>query len=373
MVQKDYYDILSVAKSATGADIKSAYRKIALESHPDRNPDDPKAEKRFKEASEAYQVLSDPERRRIYDAYGHDGLKGQGYQGFSNFEDVFSSMGGIFEEFFNFGGGRRRSGPRRGADLRHDLELDFEEAVFGITKNIDIERYVTCERCHGSRMEPDTSAATCPTCGGTGQVRRNQGFFTLTTTCPHCRGAGQIIQHPCTECSGDGKVIDTSEVTVNIPAGVEDGNRLRVSGKGEVGDRSGPPGDLYIFLSVLPHDFFRRRDNDLVAELPLDFCQATLGAEVEVPTLDGTVKVKVPRGTQPGTAIKLSGKGVPYVQGYGRGDLVFLANVEIPRKLSKHQEELLREFSACTSDNGRRVGEKKKENWLDRIKHIALG
>lgn len=377
MVRSDYYEILGVPRDAGDATVKSAYRKIALQSHPDRNPDDPVAEKRFKEASEAYQVLSDPEKRRVYDAYGHDGLKGQGFNGFSNFEDIFSSMGGIFEEFFSFGGGRRRSGPRRGADLRLDFELEFEESVFGATKDVEVKRYVACTRCGGNRMEPGTDAVTCPTCGGSGQVRRNQGFFTLTTTCPHCRGAGRIIQQPCRECNGTGQETETSSVTVNIPAGVEDGNRLRVAGKGEVGEHGGPPGDLYIVLNVQPHDFFERRGNDLLAELPITFCQAALGAEVEIPTLDDTITVKIPRGTQPGQAIKIPKKGVPFVQGYGRGDLVFLVNVEIPKKLTSQQEQLLRDFANCASDNGRRASlrgkKKKKESWLDRIKDIALG
>jgi molecular chaperone DnaJ len=376
MVRKDYYEILQVSRDADAAQVKSAYRKIALESHPDRNPDNPEAERRFKEASEAYQVLADADKRRVYDTYGHDGLRGQGFEGFSNFEDVFSSMGGIFEELFGFGGGRRRSGPRRGADLRYDLDLDFEEAVFGVTKDIEVERYVVCSRCDGTRMEPDTQAVACPTCGGSGQVRRSQGFFTLTTTCPHCRGNGQIIQQPCKTCNGAGKEVDTNDVSVNIPAGVEDGNRLRVASKGEVGERNGPAGDLYIFLHVQPHDFFQRRGNDLVAELPISFCQAALGAEIEVPTLDGSTTLKIPRGTQPGETIKVAGKGVPFVQGYGRGDMFFLANVEIPKKITKKQEELLREFATCAGDNGRKVqpkSKKKKESWLDRIRDIALG
>jgi molecular chaperone DnaJ len=373
MVRKDYYEILGVARAAGDGEIKKAYRKIALECHPDRNPESPEAEKRFKEASEAYQVLSDPEKRRIYDTYGHDGLKGQGFTGFSNFEDIFASMGGIFEEFFNFGGGRRRQGPRRGADLRYDLEIDFEEAVFGAAKSFEISQYVQCSRCQGSTMEPGTSAVTCPSCGGAGEVRRSQGFFMLTTTCPHCRGAGRIVQQPCRTCSGKGKVLETSEVKVNIPAGVEDGNQLRISGRGEPGGNNGATGDLYVFLRVREHDFFQRRGNDLVAELPVSFCQATLGATIEAPTLDGQVNVKIPRGTQHGQTIRVAGKGVPHVRGYGRGDLLFVATVEVPRQLTKEQEDLLRQFAACDeAAKPAKAKTKKKESWIDKIKALAL-
>jgi molecular chaperone DnaJ len=374
MVRKDYYEILGLGRDAGDADIKKAYRKIALESHPDRNPDNPEAERRFKEASEAYQVLSDPEKRRVYDTYGHDGLRGTGFTGFSSFEDIFASMGGIFEEFFNFGGSRRRSGSRRGADLRYDLEIDFEEAVFGASKSVELSRYVACSRCRGSKMEPGTNAVTCPTCGGVGEVRRSQGFFTLTTTCHHCRGAGRIIQQPCRTCHGAGKELQNTEVKVNIPAGVENGNQLRLSGHGEPGEQNGPMGDLYIFLTVRPHEFFERRGNDLVAELPISFWQAALGATIEVPTLDGAVNVKVPRGTQPGSTIRVAGKGVPHLHGYGRGDLLFLVNVEVPKHLTKEQENLLRQLAA--SENGARPARgksKKKETWLDKIKSLALG
>lgn len=374
MINKDYYEILGLSRGAADAEVKKAYRKIALESHPDRNPDNPEAERRFKEASEAYQVLSDPEKRRIYDTYGHDGLKGQGFTGFSSFEDIFSSMGGIFEEFFNFGGGRRRSGPRRGADLRYDLELEFEEAVFGATKEIEIGHHAVCKHCNGTKMEPGSSAVTCPTCGGVGEVRRSQGFFTLTTTCPHCRGAGRIIQNPCRECRGSGTQLENSKTTINIPAGVEDGNQLRLPGKGEAGETSAQPGDLFIVLHVKPHDFFQRRNYDLIAELPISFCHAALGATIEVPTLDGNVNLKIPKGTQPGHPLKVPGKGVPHLHGYGRGDLVFIVNVEIPRHLTKEQEDLLRQLAACEeSARKTKSKSKKKESWFDKIKDIALG
>jgi len=375
MVRKDYYEILGVPRSAGDDEIKKSYRQIALKCHPDRNPNNPEAEKKFKEASEAYQVLSDPEKRRTYDAYGHDGLRGSGFSGFSSFEDIFSSMGGIFEEFFGFGG-RRRSGASRGHDLRYDMEIDFEEAVFGVTKNVDVERYEPCIQCKGTGLEPGHSAATCPTCGGHGQVRRSQGFFTLTTTCPHCNGAGRLITHPCKNCRGTGKSLEKAAITINIPAGVEDGNQLRIAGKGEPGERNGTAGDLYVFLHVRPHDFFERRGNDLVAELPVSFCQATLGATVSVPTLEGEAQVAIPRGTQPGAVLRVSGKGVPNVRGYGRGDILLRVQVHIPTHLTTRQAELLHEFNLCeTSETHKKKRDKKnkKESWLDKIKQLALG
>ncbi len=378
MVRKDYYEILGVPRDASDADIKKAYRQIALKFHPDRNPDNPQAEKTFKEASEAYQVLSDPEKRRTYDAYGHDGLRGSGFSGFSSFEDIFSSMGGIFEEFFGFGGGggRRRSSARRGHDLRYDQEIDFEEAVFGVAKTIEIERHEPCVHCKGTGVEPGHAASPCPTCGGHGQVRRSQGFFTLTTTCPHCNGAGRVITNPCKNCHGTGKSLEKVTVNVNIPAGVEDGTQVRVPGKGEPGENNGTAGDLYIFLHVRPHDFFERRGNDLLAELPISFCQAALGATVSVPTLEGEIKVNIPRGTQPGSIIKVAGKGVPNVRGYGRGDILFLVQVRVPTHLSARQVELLRDFDSCESPETpkkKREKKSKKDSWLDRIKQLALG
>jgi len=375
MVRRDYYEILGIAREADDATIKKAYRRLALEHHPDRNPDNPEAEKAFKEASEAYQVLSDPEKKRIYDNYGHDGLKGQGFSGFTNFEDIFSSMGGIFEEFFGFSSNRRRGGPRRGSDLRYDLSISFEEAVFGTTQTLNLQRYEPCVYCQGTGIEPGTNAVSCPTCGGVGQVRRSQGFFTLTTTCPHCNGSGRIIQTPCKTCSGRGKTLENVSITVNIPAGVEDGNQLRVSGKGEPGAANGPSGDLYVFIRVEPHDYFTRRSNDLYAELPISFCQAALGATLEVPTLDGDAKVRIPKGTQPGNVIRVPGKGVPHIRGYGRGDILLHVNVEVPKKLTKQQEDLLREFAACETPPLKSKKEKKDGGvkWYEKIKNIALG
>jgi len=375
MVRQDYYEILGVPRDADDKTIKSAYRKIALQNHPDRNPNNPEAEKRFKEASEAYQVLSDPEKRRIYDNYGHDGLKGQGFSGFSSFEDIFSSMGGIFEEFFNFGGGRRRSGPRRGRDLQYELTIDFEEAVFGASKTFDVERFEPCVHCKATGIEPGSTAATCPTCQGHGQVRRSQGFFTLTTTCPHCGGSGRVIKDPCKACKGQGKTLEKTQVSINIPAGVEQGNQLRIAGKGEPGDANGPAGDLYIFLNVEEHEFFQRRGNDLIAQLPISFCQAALGSTISVPTLDGENKLQIPKATQPGDILRIPGKGVPHVRGYGRGDLLMQVQVEVPRHLNKRQKELLMEFAGCETANkpGKKSKKEQKESWFDKIKQLALG
>lgn len=344
--KKDYYEVLGVSRDASEEEIKKAYRRLALKYHPDRNPGDRTAEERFKEASEAYQVLSDPERRSRYDRFGHAAFdQGGGFGGFdfsSSFEDIFSDL---FGDFF----GTRRSGQRRrgqrGDDLRYDLEVSFDEAAFGTEKKIKVPRTVTCDTCQGSRTAPGTRAEVCSACRGSGQVRFQQGFFSIAKTCGQCNGAGTIISSPCSACRGHGYVRRTRTINVRIPPGVDTGSRLKLRGEGETGINGGPPGDLYVVINVRPHPFFSREGNDVVCETPISFTQAALGAEIEVPTLDGKVKVTIKPGTQSGAVLRLKGKGVPDVRGYGRGDHLLKIVVETPRKLTPRQRELLEEFA----------------------------
>lgn len=368
---RDYYDILGVPRGADAAQIKKAYRELAVKYHPDRNPDNPEAETRFKEASEAYQVLSDPEKRQTYDRFGHDGLRGQGYQGFNDYNDIFSSMGSIFEEIFGMGGRRsgRRDGPARGDDLRFDLEVPFEEAAFGAEKRLEVPKLAACLECHGSGATPGSSPIACPLCHGAGQVRRTQGFFSIATTCPNCGGAGRVIKDPCTTCGGQGRVTEKAHVSVRIPAGVEDGMRLRVSGKGEDGVRGGPAGDLYVFIHVKPHEFFQRHEDNVVVEVPIMLHEAALGASLAVPTLDGDVTLAVPSGSQHDDIVKIRGKGIPHLRGYGRGDQLCVLKIRIPKKLNKKQKELLEEFGRIEAGKKPDV----LETLLDRIKHFAIG
>jgi len=350
MIDKDYYEILGVTRSATQEEIKKAYRKMALKYHPDRNPDNKEAEEKFKEASEAYEVLSDPEKRQIYDQFGHEGLRGTGFTGFRGFEDIFSSFGDIFGDFFGFGG-RPRSGPIRGDDLRYDLEISFEEAAFGKEVELEIPRTVKCEACGGSGAKPGTRPIPCPACGGRGQVTRSQGFFSISTTCPTCQGTGQIIPEPCSACQGTGRVKQKRKVSLKIPAGVDTGSRLRLRGEGEAGGRGGPPGDLYVVIHVTPHESFERNGDDIFCKIPISFTTASLGGKIEVPTLDGSETIQIKRGTQSGEVFRLKGKGFPRLQGYGRGDEIIQVTVSVPKKLTKRQEELLREFAAIEGDN----------------------
>jgi len=369
MVKKDYYEILGVPRDADLAAIKKAYRDIAIKYHPDRNPGDAKAEEFFKEASEAYQVLSDSDKRRTYDRFGHEGLRGAGYQGFSGFEDIFSSMGSIFEEIFGFSmGGRRRNGPARGSDLRYDLELKFEEAAFGVEKRIEVPRYANCLECHGTGIAKGKQPVVCPACQGSGQIRRTQGFFSISTPCGTCGGAGRIIKDPCLKCKGEGRIIEKIHVQVRIPPGVETGSRLRVPGKGEEGEKGGPPGDLYVFVQILLHEIFSREGNDVIIGINISIIEATLGTEVEIPTLDGMHKLTIPHGTQHGKIIKIKGKGIPHIRGYGRGDQLVEVKVRVPTNLTKRQEELLREFASI---EGKKI--KKPETILDKIKNFAAG
>ncbi len=343
--KRDYYEILGVSHEASDADLKKAYRKLALQFHPDRNPGDQAAEEKFKEAAEAYDVLTDAQKRRIYDQYGHQGLEGQGFSGFSGFEDIFSSFGDIFEDFFGFGGGRRsRSRTQRGADLRYDLQLSFMDAAFGTETEIHLEKLDVCEACQGNGCEPGTQPEACSYCGGSGQVSRSQGFFTVRTTCPHCRGNGQMITHPCPGCRGSGQIQTSKTVSVKIPAGVDTGSRLRLTGEGEAGRNGGPRGDLYVFIHVEAHDFFERDNTSIICRVPVSFIQATLGASIKVPTLDGERKLKIPKGTQYGDVFRFDGEGIPSLRSGRRGDQIIQVIIKTPTGISKKQETLLKEF-----------------------------
>ncbi|MDO9262768.1 MAG: molecular chaperone DnaJ, partial [Desulfosalsimonadaceae bacterium] len=297
--KRDYYEILGVRRDADAGEMKSAYRKIALKYHPDRNPGDKQAEDQFKEAAEAYSVLSDPQKRQVYDQFGHRGLEGMGGGSSGGFDDVFSSFGDIFEDFFGFRTGRSaRNTAQRGSDLRYDLTIDFMEAAFGIETEISIEKYETCPTCEGSGAKPGTYPETCSQCRGTGQVVRSQGFFSVKSACPSCRGTGQVIKDPCPQCRGLKRIIINKKVSLKIPAGVDNGSKLRLTGEGEPGTRGGPPGDLYVFLSVKPHEFFKRNGTDVICSVELSFVQAALGGEITVPTLTGEETLKIPKGTQ---------------------------------------------------------------------------
>ncbi len=349
--KRDYYDVLGVNRSASESELKATYRKLALKFHPDRNPGDKEAEDQFKEAAEAYEVLRDPQKRAIYDQYGHAGLEGSGFSGFGGFEDIFSSFSDIFEDFFGFGSrGRARTRVQRGADLRYDMQLDFMDAVFGTETEINVNKRELCPACEGSRCEPGTGPETCRQCGGAGQVSRNQGFFTVRTTCPVCRGEGQAVTHPCGGCGGEGQVIVSKKVSVKIPAGVDNGSRLRLTGEGEPGLYGGPSGDLYVFIYVESHEFFVRQDSDIICKIPISFIQAALGDKISVPTLNGNKKLQIPKGTQPGDVLTFAGEGVPSLRTGRRGDQLIQLDIRTPTHLSKKQESLLKEFSQLESN-----------------------
>ncbi|NLI80620.1 MAG: molecular chaperone DnaJ [Deltaproteobacteria bacterium] len=347
MGKRDYYEVLGVSRQAGEEEIKKAYRKLALQYHPDRNPGNKEAEEAFKEAAEAYEVLRDPQKRRIYDNYGHEGLQGAGFSGFSGFEDIFSSFGDIFQEFFSFGFGgssRQRTSARPGGDLIYDLTVSFEEAVFGTEKEIEVQTLITCEKCEGSGAEPGTKESVCPMCQGSGQVVQSQGFFRISTTCARCQGTGNVLTSPCSACRGQGRVKSKRRVQVRVPAGVDTGTRLRLRGEGESGYRGGFAGDLYVRISVQPHDFFERDGDNLFAKVPISFVQAILGDRVEVPTLEGSKSLQIEPGTQPGAVVRFTGEGVPRLRSRGRGDLFIEIDVKIPKTITQRQEELLREF-----------------------------
>ncbi len=357
MSKRDYYEILGVTKTASEQEIKSAYRKLALTYHPDRNPGDRAAEDKFKEAAEAYSVLADADKRHMYDRFGHAGLGGAATSGFdpsvfTGFEDILGGLGDIFgfSDVFG-GGGRRRAGPRRGADLRYDLEISFEESARDFETSIQIPRQENCETCKGTGAAEGSSPTTCPQCRGRGQLQYQQGFFTVARTCGQCRGSGSIIAKPCPTCRGAGRVQKERKLTVRIPAGIATGQRLRISGEGEAGVAGGPRGDLYVVIQVQEHPFFRRDGNDLYCEVPLNFTTLALGGDIRVPTLEGEEPFTVPAGTQTGTSFRIRGKGMPDVGGRGRGDLLVTVRVTTPKKLSKEQRKLLEQLATTLPDD----------------------
>jgi len=361
----DYYELLGVSRDASADELKKAYRKLAVKYHPDKNPGDATAEAKFKEISEAYDILKDEEKRAAYDRYGHAaftqggmGRAGGGGGGFAGHDpfDIFREAfgggggGGIFEEFFGGGAGRSSGGATHGSDLRYDLEITLEEAAKGTEKEIRYRRPVTCSKCNGSGAEPGSKKITCPTCGGAGQVTSNRGFISFRQVCPQCHGSGQIIEKPCTSCHGEGRVMDSSTVKVRIPAGVATGSKLRSAGKGEAGQMGGQAGDLYIVIHVKEHELFERRDNDLFCEVPIKFTLAALGGSIDVPTLFGKGSLKIPPGTQTGTTFRLREQGIPALRGGRKGDLLIRVQVEVPTKLNSEQKTKLEEFAEACGD-----------------------
>jgi molecular chaperone DnaJ len=374
MAKRDYYEVLGVSREAGEADLKKAYRRLAMKLHPDRNPDDPKAEVAFKEAKEAYEVLSDAQKRAVYDQHGHAGVEaasqggGRGGPGF-NPGDAF---GDIFGDVFGdiFGGGRRgRSTVFRGADLRYELSLTLEQAVFGDTINLTLPTLVNCETCSGSGAKPGTRPVTCKTCEGAGQVRMAQGFFSIQQTCPTCRGTGQQIEQPCGSCQGRGRVQKNKTLAVKVPAGVDNGDRIRLTGEGEAGQNGGPPGDLYVEIRTQPHDIFEREGADLSCAIPVNFAVAALGGAVQVPTLDGEVTLKIPAETQSGRVFRLRGKGVRPVRGSGPGDLFCRVEVETPVNLTGEQKRLLEAFNEALVAGGDRHRPRSR-TWLDGVRRF---
>lgn len=349
--KRDFYDILGVAKSASGDEIKKAYRQAALKFHPDRNPGDHQAEENFKEAAEAYEALSDPQKRQRYDQFGHAGLSGTGFHHYNDINDIFSSFGDIFEDFFGFSRSRRPQRSRRGADLSYELTISFEEACFGVEKKVEVTRREKCTTCHGRGHPEGTSPETCSHCRGSGQLGHSQGFFTVMVACTYCGGQGAILKHPCEDCRGQGLVRKTKPLKVKIPAGVDEGNRLVLNGEGEGGAQGGREGDLYVFIHVQPHAQFERREYDIYSRLEVPFTTALLGGEVSVATLDGSQTITIPRGAETGQTVTIRHAGVPHVRSERRGDHVVTVIVKIPKQLSKRQEELIQEFVSLTGKN----------------------
>jgi molecular chaperone DnaJ len=356
MSKRDYYEVLSVSRTCTEVELKAAFRKLAMQHHPDRNPGDSECEHKFKEINEAYDVLKDGDKRAAYDRFGHAAFEQGGMGGGPGFgADFGTTFADIFEGIFGMGGGRgggRSSGRERGSDLRYNMEIDLEEAFEGKTAQVRLPTSVTCEACSGSGAKPGTKPKPCATCGGVGKIRHAQGFFTLERTCPTCQGRGQVIDNPCSACSGAGRVMRERMLSVNIPAGVEDGTRIRLAGEGEAGLRGGPAGDLYIFLSLEPHEFFQRDGADLHCRVPISMVSAALGGEFEVPAIDGSkARVKVPPGTQTGRRFRLAAKGMPVLRAKQIGDMYVQVVVETPQNLTKKQRELLAEFEKLSSDH----------------------
>ena len=373
MAKRDYYEILGVAKNASADEVKKAYRRIAMKNHPDRNPDNKAAEDVFKEATEAYEVLSDKEKKAAYDQYGHAGVDpnagfggGQGGPGFGGFSDIF---GDVFGDIFG-GGGRGRGGPMRGSDLRYDMQLDLEDAVKGKTVQIRVPTLVNCKTCDGSGAKKGSTPTTCGTCGGHGQVRMSQGFIAVQQTCPTCRGRGQVISDPCGVCHGQGRVQESKTLSVKVPAGVDTGDRIRLAGEGEAGPEGGPPGDLYVQIHVREHSLFKREGRNLYCEVPISIVDAILGGEIEVPKLDGRVKLKIPPETQTDRVFRLRGKGVASVRGGGPGDLLCRVVLETPVNLNAEQKELLRQLQESL-EKGKHSP--KRASWFEGVKKFFDG
>ena len=370
--KRDYYDVLGVVRTSNDQEIKSAYRKLALQFHPDRNPGNKEAEEKFKEAAEAYSVLSDPQKRANYDRFGHAGVGGAAGAGFGGFDpNVFSDFSDILGDLFGFGdilgGGRRGARVQRGADLRYDLELTFEEAAFGTTTKIKVPRHETCAECGGSGAQKGSGPTTCNTCNGYGQVRFQQGFFSITRTCGQCHGSGQIIKNRCSSCHGDGRVVREKMLELKIPAGVDSGSKLRVNGEGDAGPKSGPSGDLYVVLNVQDHEFFERREHDLFCHIPVTFPQAALGAQILVPTLErGEENLTVPAGTQTGSTFRIKGRGISKRGGSARGDLYVMVDVVVPTKLTRDQRELLTKLASTIETENKPI----KKKILEKVKEI---
>jgi len=355
--KRDYYEILGVSRSAASEEIKRAYRKLAVKFHPDKNPDDPHAEEKFKEIGEAYDVLMDADKRSAYDRFGHaafaqGGSRGGFHDPFDIFREVFGGGGGIFETFFGGGGGVAGEDRQRGSDLRYDMQITLEEAAFGVEKEIEIRKLDTCDKCQGTGAEPGSRTINCPTCGGRGQVISSRGFFQVSQTCSRCHGVGQIVEKPCAECGGEGRLEKPSRIKLVIPAGISDGSRLRSSRNGEAGIRGGPQGDLYVVIHVKEHKVFQRDEDNLYCEVPIPFSVAALGGELPVPTLEGRAQLKIPAGTQSGQIFKLRGKGIRNVNGRERGDLLARVIVEVPTRLNDEQRQKLGEFAdLCGEEN----------------------